>query len=77
MLLNISMDKNTQLTITDLASLKQIIEVACARGTFQAGEMKGVGEVYERLDAFLKSITEAAERAQADTQETPQGDSND
>jgi tryptophanyl-tRNA synthetase len=77
MLLNISMDKNSQLTITDLASLKQIIEVACTRGTFQAGEIKGVGEVYERLDTFLKSITEAAEKAQANPQEIPQGDSND
>lgn len=77
MLLNISMDKNAQLTITDLASLKQIIEVACARGTFQAGEIKGVGEVYERLDAFLKSITEAAERAQSEPKDTPQGEQDD
>jgi tryptophanyl-tRNA synthetase len=71
------MDKNAQLTITDLASLKQIIEVACSRGTFQAGEMKGVGEIYERLDTFLKSISEAAERAQAEPKESQQGESND
>ncbi len=71
------MDKNAQLTITDLASLKQIIEVACSRGTFQAGEMKGVGEIYERLDSFLTSISEAAERAQAEPKESQQGESND
>jgi tryptophanyl-tRNA synthetase len=71
------MDKNVQLTITDLASLKQIIEVSCARGTFQAGEMKGVGEIYDRLDAFLKNITEAAERSQEDPKESQQGESND
>ncbi len=71
------MDKNAQLTITDLASLKQMIEVACSRGTFQAGEMKGVGEIYERLDTFLKSISEAAERAQAEPKESQQGESND
>jgi hypothetical protein len=71
------MDKNAQLTITDLASLKQIIEVACSRGTFQAGEMKGVGEIYERLDTFLTSISEAAERAQAEPKESQQGESND
>lgn len=71
------MEKNAQLTITDLASLKQIIEVSCARGTFQAGEMKGVGEVYERLDSFLKSISEAAERAKEEPQEPQQGENND
>jgi hypothetical protein len=71
------MDKNAQLTITDLASLKQIIEVACSRGTFQAGEMKGVGEIYDRLDAFLKSISEAAEHSQAEPKESQQGESND
>ena len=71
------MDNNAQLKITDLASLKQIIEVACSRGTFQAGEMKGVGEIYERLNTFLTSISEAAERAQAEPKESQQGESND
>lgn len=67
------MDKEiAQLTITDLSALRQIIETACARGTFQASEMRGVGEVYERLNSFLQAIMSAAEQAQQ-----PQGESND
>ena len=67
------MDKEiAQLTITDLSAIKQIIETACSRGTFQASEMRTVGEVYERLDSFLRAIVSAAEQAQP-----PQGEAND
>lgn len=60
------MNNPAQLTITDLVSLKNIIEIACSRGSFQAAEMKNVGEVYDRLASFLQSINDAAERAQAE-----------
>jgi len=61
-----------QLTIDDLVAVKNIINIACTRGAFQAPEMKSVGEVYERVDAFLNAV---AAQAQADGQ--PQGESND
>jgi len=61
-----------QLTVDDLVAVRNIINIACTRGTFQATEMKSVGEVYERVDAFLNAV---AAQAQADTQ--PQGESND
>jgi hypothetical protein len=63
------MENNTQLTITDLANIKGIIETACSRGAFQAAEMSVVGTQYDRLVNFLSSITEQAEQA------NPQGES--
>jgi hypothetical protein len=60
-----------QLTITDLANIKGIIETACSRGAFQATEMSAVGTQYDRLVRFLNNIAEQAQQAQ------PQGDSHD
>ena len=50
-----------QLSITDLAVLKNVIDVACSRGAFKAGEMKQVGEIYEKLTAFLNAVVAQAE----------------
>lgn len=61
------------LTITDLIAIKNIIEVASERGSFRANELKSVGEVYERLDAFLSMVQAAAEAEQsANSQGEPQ-----
>lgn len=57
-----------QITVTDLAQIKAIIETACTRGAFQAPEMRTVGEVYERLSAFLQAVVDEAESARASTQ---------
>ena len=63
--------ENAQLTIADLASLKQLVDAACTRGAFKAAEMKGVGEIYDKLSAFLDAVVaQEAEQAQ------PQGDQN-
>ena len=67
--------ENAQLTIADLASLKQIIDAACTRGAFRAAEMKSVGDVYEKLSAFLDSVV-AQQKAQEAEQAQPQGDQN-
>ena len=68
------MEENTQtLSISDLAVLKNCIDIAASRGAFRAPEMKSVGEVYDKLSAFLQTViaqAEAAEQAQA----TPQGE---
>lgn len=62
------------LTVTDLARLKDIIDVASQRGAFKAAEMKAVGEVYEKLVQFLDSVIKQAE---AEAQATNQGEAND
>ena len=52
-----------QITLADMAKIKNIIEVACTRGSFRAEEMRAVGEVYERLTAFLDNlITQAPKK---------------
>jgi hypothetical protein len=61
----------TQLSITDLAVLKNIIDLACSRGAFRAPEMKAVGEVYDKLSAFLDTVIKQAE---AEMQAGQQGD---
>ena len=62
-----------QLTIADLASLKQIVDAACTRGAFKAAEMRAVGETYDKLSAFLDATQSAAQAAE---QAQPQGDQN-
>ncbi len=57
-----------QITVVDLARIKTIIETACSRGAFQAAEMKTVGDIYERLTAFLGSVVAQAESQTQDNQ---------
>ncbi len=45
--------ENAQLTITDIVSIKNLIDAACTRGAFKAHEMKSVGELYEKLTNFI------------------------
>jgi hypothetical protein len=54
----------TPITIADLNLLKNIVDLASTRGAFRAGEMKQVGEVYDKLSKFLEEIV-----AQAQAQE--------
>lgn len=42
-----------ELTLTDLANLRSVVEVAVRRGTFAANEMTAVGATYDRLNSFL------------------------
>lgn len=52
---------DNQITVVDLARIKTMIETACSRGAFQAAEMKTVGEVYDRLTAFLEAVVAQAQ----------------
>jgi len=47
---------SASLSINDLANMKQIIDVAAARGAFKTNEFKVVGETCDRLVAFLESV---------------------
>jgi uncharacterized protein YggE len=54
---------NTQITIADLDTIKNIIDLACTRGAFRGGEISQVGLVYDKLTAFLEAvITQAKEQ---------------
>ena len=54
-------ESTPQLSITDLAVIKNLIDVACERGAFRAPEMRTVGEVYDKLTEFLKVVIAQAE----------------
>ena len=54
-----------QITISDLVTIKDLIDVACSRGAFRANEMTSVGEVYDRLTGFLNTVIASAQ-AEAD-----------
>lgn len=60
-------NENIQITIADLALLKNLVDVACTRGAFKAEEMSTVGQVYDKLTAFLTQIVEQTKDA-ADAQ---------
>ena len=44
------------LSIGDLKNLSSILDVASTRGAFKAGEMQGVGFLYNKLQAFLAKV---------------------
>jgi hypothetical protein len=64
--------ENTQLTVADMASIKNIIEAACTRGAFRAAEMSNIGEIYNKVSAFVDQAMSQLQQAQA----PKQGDQN-
>ena len=54
-------NNNTQITVSDLAAIKELIDLACTRGAFRAEEMTSVGEVYDKLTGFLTTVIAAAQ----------------
>jgi hypothetical protein len=51
-----------QLTISDLAAMKNIIDVASSRGAFKPNEMMVVGQTYNKLSAFLDNAKQQGEK---------------
>lgn len=60
---------NKTLSITDLAVIRNAIDLACTRGAYRATEMRTIGEVYEKLEAFLNMVVAQAE---SESKQTPQ-----
>jgi hypothetical protein len=54
------------ITVADLNLLKNIIDLASTRGAFRAGEMKEIGEVYNKLTAFLEAVVAQAVAQEAE-----------
>jgi uncharacterized protein YggE len=64
---------NTQITIADLDTIKNIIDLACTRGAFRGGEISQVGAVFDKLTVFLEAViaqAQAQEAANAEAGET-------
>ena len=68
------MSETLQLTIQDLALMKDFISMACDRGAYKANEMSAVGQTYDKLATFLNAAIAQAEAQAAETQK--QGEAN-
>ena len=45
-----------ELTVSDLSTMKTIIDIAAQRGTFKPNEMAAVGALYSKLGVFLDAV---------------------
>jgi len=61
---NTANEAPTELTISDLSALKQIIDVASQRGAFRPNEMMTVGSTYNKLETFLNAVAAQSNTAQ-------------
>lgn len=53
-----------ELTLTDLANLRSIVEVAVRRGAFAANEATAVGATYDKINTFLNAAMPPKEEDQ-------------
>ena len=70
-------NSDTQITIADLDTLRNIVDLACTRGAFRGAELTQVGAIYDKLTQFLTAVIEAAraqEEATASTDNQSQGE---
>ena len=70
------MDNQSQLTMTDMASLVTIVEVACNRGAFRADEMTLVGGLYDKLRQFVQQQRTDDAGTTTETPQDSQGESD-
>jgi hypothetical protein len=66
--LNIYMENDT-ITIADLDTVKNIINLAATRGAFRGEELSMVGTVYDKLTVFLEAVIEQAKAQEASNAE--------
>ena len=72
-IVNICMD-DKQITIADLDTIKNIIDLACTRGAFRGAEVSQVGAVYDKLSAFLQAVIAQAKEQQEAQADQSQGE---
>jgi hypothetical protein len=69
-----TINQATQITVKDLDTLKNIVDLACNRGAFRGAEMTEVGTIYDKLTQFLDAVIA---QAKAQEQATLTADSAD
>jgi hypothetical protein len=65
-------ENDLQLSIADIATIKNVIDLACVRGAIQANEMATVGQLYNRLTQFLELAIQTV-----NNESQPQGENYD
>jgi hypothetical protein len=63
-----------ELSITDLQNLRAIVDLASKRGAFSGAELSAVGQVFDRLNTFLNTITQQASTSADETADTEPAD---
>ena len=61
-------NNSIQITIADLDTLKNIVDLASTRGAFRGAELTQVGAIYDKLTAFLDAIIAQAKAQEEATQ---------
>ena len=59
---------DTQLTLNDIIIVRNIVDIAAKRGAFLAGEFKDIGQIYEKIDTFVKSQLDDKEKTKSETE---------
>ena len=62
-----------EFSISDLQNLRAIVDLSAKRGTFNGSELTAVGQVFDRLNAFLNAVApqQTATPSADTTTETP------
>ena len=58
-------ESSPELTVNDLTAIKQIIDVASARGAFKPNEMMVIGQTYNKLETFLNAVASSQQQGQS------------
>jgi hypothetical protein len=66
---DVNENNSVALGVADLQNAAQVIDVAVSRGAFRANEIAQVGEVYNRITAFIQSVQEQQKEASNTTPE--------
>ena len=71
------MENTNQISIADLDTIKNIIDLASSRGAFRGEELQEIGIVYNKLKNFLDAVIANAKAQQPEPDaesEQPQGE---
>ena len=55
----------------DINALLQIVDLASQRGAFKGPELTNIGQVFDRVSGFLKSVSDQQKSSNPDTSQTP------
>ena len=58
------MENTNQISIADLDTIKNIIDLASSRGAFRGEELQEIGAVYNKLKNFLDAVIANAKAQQ-------------
>lgn len=66
----VNTDENTvtdsSISLNDLQTLANIVDLASQRGAFRGNELTQVGAVFDKLSSFLQQVAEAQASAQGE-----------